>query len=486
MTRLMPGQFRLIKVNGIPVGKSAYYLCFIKNMKMPGKQKRLSVLMALSLMMLTAFVGYWLRSQYHSAREGLEKELTVFYIDTQDELIDTLLFKSYVHPVLASGNGIITVNIRSNPDSLRWKADTMIKGEKTEEMILRSVKMIVGHVSDSSGTDTSEFTTVIRAIDPAQFRIHFISKMKEADMPFLFDWAQDTDSTLPGREKRLILINPLPGSKLPEARVAGFRGYLFMQILPQVIFGVILVMLTAMAFWLSYRNLRSHTLLNNLRDEFVSNITHELKTPVATVRVALESVGKYNLRNDPGKLDEYMYLALRETDRLEKLINRILDHSALEEVSQIIDVTKTDLTGLLREVTGTYAANTSGAVIELETEEDDIRVSCDPLLMKSVITNLIDNSIKYSGDKPIVKITSRIERDSAIIEVSDNGPGIPEEYRSKIFEKFFRLPTANVHNVKGYGLGLSFARLVTELHGGTISVTGNEHGSTFTIKLPYR
>ena len=285
--------------------------------------------------------------------------------------------------------------------------------------------------------------------------------------------------------RNILYVNPANPFSLPGVSITKYNGYLAGKILPQILFGLILIFITGFAFVISYRRLRDNVILNNLRNEFISNMTHELKTPVATIAIALESLGRYNMRNEPEVMDEYLRLASSETKRLTELINRVLDHSMLEENNQLLKPVLTDVNSLVSDVTRNMQQRFEKCgSIEFKPSPEKINVLCDPLFLRGVIINLIDNSIKYCDKDPVIRILSDAESGSAIIEVSDNGPGIPEEYHNRIFEKFFRMPTGNVHNVKGYGLGLSFAALVMKLHKGSISITNLDPGCSFKLRLP--
>ena len=191
------------------------------------------------------------------------------------------------------------------------------------------------------------------------------------------------------------------------------------------------------------------------------------------------------MRNEPEVMDEYLRLASSETTRLTELINRVLDHSMLEENNQLLKPELTDINSLVSDVTHNMQQRFEKCgSIEFKPSPEKINVLCDPLFLRGVIINLIDNSIKYCDKDPVIRILAGSESGSAIIEVTDNGPGIPVEYHNRIFEKFFRMPAGNVHNVKGYGLGLSFAYLVMKLHKGSISITNLDPGCSFKLKLP--
>jgi two-component system phosphate regulon sensor histidine kinase PhoR len=201
--------------------------------------------------------------------------------------------------------------------------------------------------------------------------------------------------------------------------------------------------------------------------------------------VALEALGNFNMKKEPHVMEEYLRLASEETKRLGALINRVLDHTLLEQKQHPLDLQEIDLNRLITEVTDSMSIKLGKkGRIEFNIIEDNIRISGDPLYLKGMLINLIDNSIKYCDKEPLIKIVSGRNDTKIVIEINDNGPGIPAEYQKKIFEKFFRLPSEDIHNVKGYGLGLSFASLVMELHKGSIEVRNLNPGSSFILKFP--
>ncbi len=484
-------------------------------MKPGSRHIRILILMIISQLLLTAFVAYWLRSQFRSEKEQLLNELSGFYDATQDEIIDTLLFRSYVHPVISGrdtfiarggtavpdtvivrrpgsdpgtvrwkSNNIITVNIRQGADTLTPLHDSLVAGGMTDDMILRSVRLIVQRAGDTSRVTVPHVTDFFSDIDTGLFRKRYNERMNDAGMMFPFAWRETGQDSVRSEGRKIILLGPVPGSSLPVGFVSSYTGHLMAGIIPQIVFGVLLLFLVALAFLLSYRNIHDHMILNRLRNEFIANITHELRTPVATLSVALESLGRYNLRQEPQLLDEYLRLASLETHRLGELIDRVLDQTVLEDKSRLLNRSVTDINALLAGVIGIMRPRTVNGTVTLTTDSQKAMVNGDPLLLKGVFVNLVDNSIKYCDKDPVIEIHSSRKGDSIVIEINDNGPGIPEEYQKKIFEKFFRLPADNVHNVKGYGLGLSFAAHVVTLHGGTVAVRNLSPGCSFIITLP--
>ena len=485
------------------------------------KHNRILILMITSQFLLTLFVIQWLYSQYSSEREDMVKELNGFWIDSHNEVLDTLVLKRYVNPLLngqgikvknksgeltgvfvadtslyitsgdnnrqeaSTGKGLITVKINHSADSPVRKVDTITKRGISEDFIMRSVKMIVSRAEDSMNSNNQNVSIFAIRPDTVMFKKHFSGRISGAGMKLHISWENKEDSTLAKEHRRLIHINPLTSFPFPEASVGRYNSYLAGRIMPQIIFGLLLIIITAIAFTLSYRSIRQQAIVNNLRNEFINNITHELKTPVATLSVALESLRKFNLQAEPLVLDEYLMLASKETKRLEELINRVLDHSVLEENSNLLNIKIVDINSLVLDTAGIIRHSLpAGGSVEVVPYKENIAIPGDPLFIKGVLLNLLDNSVRYCDKVPAITIVTRIEKGFAVIEVNDNGPGIPEEYQSRIFEKFFRLPNENVHDVKGYGLGLSFAALVMRLHRGSIGVRNLKPGASFTLKLP--
>ncbi|HLN21609.1 MAG TPA: HAMP domain-containing sensor histidine kinase [Bacteroidales bacterium] len=478
-------------------------------MKSTAKNRRILVLMLTSQILLTLFVLQWLRAQYRMEKDRLEVLLTGLYIDARDEIVDTILFKSFVTPALMgkdngkdtvyikdlSGNtqepapikhferkSEITVRLDHNTDST--SDDTSSLGKLDNDILLRSVRLIVSHSSDQ-GKNVPLVKELNMLKDSAVFKQHFSDRLKDSGLKFMLIWKTEDEFNGKHKTKQTILLDPVSQFALPGVSVSGYNRYLAEKLLPQLSFGFLLVLITGLAFILSYRSLREHSIMTAMRNEFISNMTHELKTPVSTISIALESLSKYNMKSEREKIIEYLSLASSETKRLEELINRVLDQSVMEDSFKPQNMAFCDPALIIADAVGIMQRRlgNSGSV-EFLNQLGEKSIKCDQLMLKGVILNLIDNSIKYCDKDPVIIVSLKADNKNIIIEVSDNGPGIPVEYQSKIFEKFFRIPSGNIHNVKGYGLGLSFAYQVVTLHNGTINVSNCNPGCNFIIKIP--
>jgi two-component system phosphate regulon sensor histidine kinase PhoR len=226
--------------------------------------------------------------------------------------------------------------------------------------------------------------------------------------------------------------------------------------------------------------------LSDIRNEFISNITHELKTPIATVSVAIEALRSFNASMDPQRSKEYLDISANELQRLSLLVDKVLKLSMFENKEIDLKYEALNMQALIQEVASSMKLQfeKKNAVVSI-TVEGDTSFEGDRLHMVSVIFNLFDNALKYSYDNPTINITSVGTANKISLIITDDGIGIPEEYREKVFEKFFRVPTGNLHNAKGYGLGLSYVAQVVKKHKGTIKIDPVDNGGCkFIIALP--
>jgi signal transduction histidine kinase len=279
----------------------------------------------------------------------------------------------------------------------------------------------------------------------------------------------------------------LPHMELPALRVQHITPYLLGQLWPQILFVLLLLGISASALIIAYRSLLKQVTLNSLRNDFIANISHELKTPVSTVKLALEALQKFDLKQDPKVSDEYLHMASRETDRLEGLVARVLQHQALEDEESLMNQEYCDLNLLMASAAKAMAIpiRENQASVELNESPTPCMVQADPLYLEGIIMNLLDNSLKYAGPKPRIQLIARCDDGLKRLVVKDHGPGIPEEFKNQVFDKFFRIPSGDRHNVKGYGLGLNFAAQVMAKLGGSISFRNPvEGGCEFVLEFP--
>jgi two-component system phosphate regulon sensor histidine kinase PhoR len=262
--------------------------------------------------------------------------------------------------------------------------------------------------------------------------------------------------------------------------------YLIKQLGAAILFSILLMGITILSFTVLYRNLLRQQRLAELKNEFISNITHELKTPIATVGVAIEALKNFNAIQDPKRTREYLDISSNELQRLSLLVDKVLKLSMFEKKEIDLKYEPVDMKEVVDEVTGSMRLQLEKHQAQVTvTQQGHPQLQGDKLHLQSVVFNLLDNAIKYSREQASIQIDLREQPETVTLEITDNGIGIPDEYKDKIFAKFFRVPHGDTHNAKGYGLGLSYVAHVVQKHGGTIQLDSKPGtGAKFIITLP--
>ena len=241
----------------------------------------------------------------------------------------------------------------------------------------------------------------------------------------------------------------------------------------------IIILLAGVLIYLVRTMFRQKT-LEEMRRDFTHNITHELKTPISVAVTATDALRNFSADADPDRRSRYLEIVETQLTQLSTMVEHILSVS-VEGREYKYNPTMVYLQDVISQLT--QGAGTNTAVFNIECAED-IKIMADEFHIKNLLATVIDNALKYSAD-PIVDIRVSDESGNVTIEIEDNGCGIAKEHLSHVFEKFYRVPTGDIHTVRGYGLGLYYAKQVVELHKGTISMNSRVgNGTTVTIKLP--
>ncbi len=227
--------------------------------------------------------------------------------------------------------------------------------------------------------------------------------------------------------------------------------------------------------------------ISQMKSDFVSNVSHELRTPLSSIRVLGEFL-RSGREIEPAKLQKYGEYIETESQRLAKLINNILDFSKIESGQRTYDFQEHHIEFVIADVLRVFEVRLlqRGFEVDLDIPEDLLpSVSIDPDAVTQAIANLIDNAIKYSGASREIRVRAWHRDQSVFVSVTDFGIGIPKDEQEKIFDRFHRVSTGLVHNVKGSGLGLSLVKHIVQAHGGSVTITSEAgKGSTFTLQFP--
>lgn len=251
--------------------------------------------------------------------------------------------------------------------------------------------------------------------------------------------------------------------------------------------GVLFTMIIVTAFALTIRTLLNQKKLSEIKSDFINNMTHELKTPLATISLAIDAIGNEKVMSKPDKIRYFSGIIKEENKRMNKQVESILQSALLEKDEIGLKLQAMDVHQVVRNTTDNLQLQlaSKNGVVDLQLDAINPVIMADDVHFSNVVFNLLDNAIKYSRDNLEIKIQTYNTRKSLFIVISDNGIGMSRDTISRIFEKFYRAHTGNVHNVKGFGLGLTYVKAIVDAHKGKIKVESTVgKGSKFTLEFP--
>jgi len=227
--------------------------------------------------------------------------------------------------------------------------------------------------------------------------------------------------------------------------------------------------------------------LSEMKNDFINNVTHEFKTPVSTIALATEVLMKTSPKSNPERVTSYAQIIHDENERMRKQIERVLEVAQQDHHKIKVNIEQFDLHKLIYSVVPNLCLEKSeqSVVVHYLLEATNPMIHADMMYVSSIISNITENALKYSHKTPELTVKTSNYKDGILISIIDNGIGMSRESLKHIFTKFYRVPTGNIHNVKGFGLGLYYAKVMAEAHGGDIKVTSElNKGSCFHVYLP--
>lgn len=227
--------------------------------------------------------------------------------------------------------------------------------------------------------------------------------------------------------------------------------------------------------------------LSEMKNDFIGNMTHELKTPISTIALSSEVISDPGIISEPDRLREYARIIRTENERLRTQVERVLQLATLDKDQLELKRERVDMHQVVREVSEHFKLplQERNARLELELNATNTMVTGDKVHLNNALANLVDNALKYGPDGQVISLRTRTKGGELLVTVQDQGIGIRKEDLKHIFERFYRVHTGNVHNVKGFGLGLHYVQQIAHAHGGGVNVSSEfGKGSTFTLSLP--
>ena len=261
-------------------------------------------------------------------------------------------------------------------------------------------------------------------------------------------------------------------------------GFLIRSLWQTIIFSAITILALFFFIYSTFIILKQKR-LSEMQKDFINNMTHEFKTPISSMKIAAEVLSNNEgIKNDE-RLSKYVDIIKKQNIHLNNQVEKVLDIARVEKDALKLNIEPVNISMLLQEISDSFNLKISdiGGKISLTKPDRDIFVKADKLHLNNVIYNMIDNAIKYYREIPDIQV-SLDESTTPILKIQDNGIGIKKEYWANLFNKFYRVPTGNIHDVKGFGLGLYYVKNICDAHGWHIKVESEENiGTEFTIKF---
>ena len=261
-------------------------------------------------------------------------------------------------------------------------------------------------------------------------------------------------------------------------------GSMIWMLIGSLIFSLIIIS----TFGLSLYMIVSQKKISEMKSDFINNMTHEFKTPIATISLAADTIANQKVIKDEEKVRHFIGMIKKENARMNQQVENILQMSTLDNREMDFVFQETDIHQVINRGIDTIGiqVHERGGRIECNLDAERSIIAGDPEHLRNLVHNLLDNANKYSEENPLIKVSTRNDNSGIFLVVEDNGIGMTKTVQSKIFERFYRQTTGNVHNVKGFGLGLNYVKSIVDAHNGTITVESEpERGSRFTVFLPF-
>lgn len=264
-------------------------------------------------------------------------------------------------------------------------------------------------------------------------------------------------------------------------------NFVFYSLLPMTILTLLFVVIILVTYTSALKQLIMQKQISEIKTDFINNMTHEFKTPIATINLALDAIKNPKIIDDKDKVQKYLQMIKDENKRMHAQVENVLRISKLERNELNIDKEPQELTEFIEDAIDHISLILEDKEGEVHTHFNATRttVLLNDVHFTNVLVNILDNAMKYSSDKPIINVYTENIKDYVLIKIEDNGIGMSKAVQKKVFEKFFREHTGDLHNVKGHGLGLAYVKQIIDDHNGEVFVESEKgKGSTFIIKLP--
>lgn len=416
------------------------------------------VLIALSVLGILFIQMQWIKTAVQAKREQYEQDRKLAVRNIRQSLNDGFLQKYAVEH-----DGLMPVDETARQYYLTKYFTTQIfTKDEVSGIITKALR-------DKGIKEQFEFSVRNIFGYSVLYSDHFLPAYFEKAIPVFLN------RDAPGSQETLYLY-------LPET-----RNYIVSKMGWMIVASIVLTSIIIAAFSLTVRTLFNQKKLSEIKSDFINNMTHELKTPLATISLAVDALTNEKVISFEDKIRYYCGMIKEENKRMNMQVETILQAARIERQEITLNKTELDAHQLIQKVAAnlTLQIQERAGQLTLDLKAPKHIVNADEVHLSNIIFNLLDNAIKYSGEVLKIEIETINSAGNIAIRVKDNGIGMNKETQARVFEKFYRAHTGNLHNVKGFGLGLSYVKAMAEAQGGRVRVDSTVgKGSTFTVYLP--
>jgi signal transduction histidine kinase len=444
--------------------------------------------MSVALVGIIIFQVYWITNSYDLHNQTFRNEVNaaleeVLNMETEEIVISHILEMqdSASEPIT-----IETYQINAQSLDLNGHSET---GRIKDSMYIKQADLnrIISQVFQSLATIHPELPVISakykKRLEERKITTPFILAFSRNDSVFAMTGGKPEQFAMAQATQKL------PGINHNNEKVLAFfpqtRSFVLKRMWMTLIASLFFVMLIAGSFFYMLAMFVRQKKLSDIKNDFVNNMTHELKTPIATVSAAMEALVQFDALDDRNKSLKYIDLSRRELNRLGGMVENVLRISTFEKQQLVLFKETFNISQILEETAQKFMLQNPDRVEFRFDLKGPGYIHADKFHIQNVINNLFDNAVKYSGPSAQLDISCYRENEFVVFVVGDHGMGISKEQQKHIFDKFYRVPTGDLHAVKGFGLGLAYVRQIVEAHGGTVGVKSQlGAGSEFTVALP--
>ncbi len=496
-----------------------WYLTFTFGLMNEQKYRWLLYVIVITIILTIVVQGYWNYKNYllnkqnfiNQVQVSLDNALDTYYAELAESnnltLIETDTLSLFNHGKFKLSTDSILNSITEEHKVLRDKGISgftqlksndsgftfrkgenhisqvrVIKGTKAAD----SIKLLKGITSIfiSIKNDTLDFTKLNPLIksefNRKKLEFDYVLKHYKHDSLFnTFNIEKEKSNFLKAQSKSTFLKQ----NEILEIAYPNATSIILKQGLGSIIISILLVMAIISALFYLLKVIKNQKQLAEIKNDLIGNITHEFKTPIATIGVALESINNFNAIDDKEKTKKYIDMSSNQLSKLNLMVEKLLETATLDSESLEFHKEPLDLVALLDNLITRYKIHNPDKIFKSHINVKMLNISVDKFHFENALNNILDNAIKYGGDE----ITITLNNDSKYtkISIADNGNTLKAENKQRIFEKFYRIPKGNTHDVKGYGIGLYYTKTIIDKHGGNIYLDLKNKLTTFKISIPH-